>query len=558
MAEQFEGRSQQSSGDLIVSNENVLDRNGEFLEGGVRDTWHSMNWDGRAYEMYVGDPAWAFADFFLAQAGTIVDIYDPGGGYKIGFKFSDKGPLLDRPLMTTLIGGTGPRAGDLMPLALGERLVNITPKLIDDVNQIYLITDVDAGGLIEDLYTDHFDWYERPADVRENGISLATGNSITAVDIGTDTLTTLSNHGFTENTRVYFANQFGSSLPTGLTASPFGSARTYYWVVAAGLTSTDFRVSATRGGATLNLTGALGGNPFVGAYKWDYLGDGTFQLAQATAGTITCDVHGLGVNGAESYTCADLIQQVLTSGRTNSPLTIADIDTASFAAHKITCPQKLSIYITEQTTFAELFDRLVLSGGSWWGFSDTGLLQLGRLDLPSAGTPAYSFIDDDIARRSMKIVRRILPRAEVKLAGVKNWTQQDTLAGDVTPLLRAYYAAPGITKTGAATVTTWDTDPTNHIRAARPDPRQTYLADETELQTEATRQATMMQYPTAVYGFQTHQATFMLSVGSLIYAETSRYTGYGVVVAPTKRVKGRSDVEFFAQRPDFYPTSDIA
>lgn len=555
MAEQLEGRSQQSYGDLMLSNEFVLDDEGQVLSGAVRDSWLSMNWDGREYEMYVGDPSWPFADFRLHQRGTIVDVYD-AGGYKLGFHLSDKGPLLDRPVMTSLIT-SGPRAGDLMPLALGHKIFNLSPKLIDDVNLIYQITAVDAGGLVEDLFTDHNDWYERPADVREDGVSLALGNSITAVDVGTDTFTTTTDHGYTENTRVYFANQFGSALPTGITASPFGSARTYYWVIAAGLTSTDFRVSATRGGSVLNITGSLTGTPFIGAFKWDYLGDGTFQLCQAPAGTITCDVHGLAVAGLENYTAADIIQQVLTSGLTNTPFTIADIDTASFAAFKTLCPQKLGVYLTEQTTFAELLDKIVLSVGGWWGFSDAGLLQLGRLDLPSAGTPDYSFIDDDVARRSMKFSRRILPRAEVKLSGVKNWTQQQTVAGDVTTLLRATYAAPGVTKTGAAAITTWDTDPANHIRAVRADVLTTFLVDETELQTEADRVATMQQYPTATKSFQTHQGAILLGIGSLIETDTARSAEYGTIVGLTKRIKGRSEVEFFAALADYYPTADI-
>lgn len=556
MAEQFEGRSQQSLGDLIIANECTLDANGEFLSAGVRDDWYSMNWDGREYRMWLGDPSWPFSDFRLQQVGTIVDVFDPSG-YKLGFHLSDKGPLLDRPVMTSTIS-TGPRAGDLLPLALGGRIFNLSPKLIDEVNLIYQVTAVDAGGLVEDLFTNHNDWYERPQDVREDGISLASSISIDSVDVGTDTFTTLTDHGLSENTRVYFANQFGSSLPTGITASPFGSARTYYWVVAAGLTSTDFRVSATRGGATLDVSGSMTGNPFMGSFKWDYLGDGTFQLCQAPAGTITCDVHGLAVGGLENNTAADIIQQVLTSGLTNTPFTIADIDTASFAAFKIRCPQKLGLYLTERATFANLLDMIVLSVGGWWGFSDDGLLQLGRLDLPVAGTPDYSFINDDVARRSMKIPRRILPRAEVKLSGVKNWTQQQTVAGDVTAQLRAIYAAPSVTKTGAASITSWDTDPENHIRAVRADVLETFLTEETEIQTEADRVATMQQYPTATRSFQTHQAVFGLSRGSLVYAETARYTGYGVVVGLTKRVKGRSEVEFFAQLPDSYPTADIA
>ena len=59
MGEQLEGRSTQSFGDLILSNEYTLTDDGQVLSAGVRDDWLSMNWDGRRIRMWIGDPGWA-------------------------------------------------------------------------------------------------------------------------------------------------------------------------------------------------------------------------------------------------------------------------------------------------------------------------------------------------------------------------------------------------------------------------------------------------------------------------------------------------------------------
>jgi hypothetical protein len=93
MGEQLAGRSTQSYGDLIWSNEN-----------GIRNSWFSMNWDGRRIRQWLGDPSWAFADFRLVLDGVMTDVFDQGGA-KGGFHISDKEGLLDRPIMTTLLGG---------------------------------------------------------------------------------------------------------------------------------------------------------------------------------------------------------------------------------------------------------------------------------------------------------------------------------------------------------------------------------------------------------------------------------------------------------------------
>jgi len=547
MGEQLEGRSTQSYADLIYSNETTLDANGDQSVGGVRDSWLSMNWDGRRIEQWLGDPSWRFADFRKVLDGILVDVFDPGG-YKGGFHISDKSALLDRPVMTTLLGGDGPEAGGLMPLALGYELFNITPKLTDITNHIYRVSAVDDGA--EGLYkpTTYFETY----DVRENGVSLInTVRSVDSVDAANN-LITVAGHGYSANTRLRF--------PSGTPPAPLGT-NIDLWVIASGLTDDDFKLSATLGGSEINITGSdVGANIY--SYGWTILeATGSLQIAGNPVGLITATVYGLVDN--PTYTAGDssaagIAIRVLTSALTNTPFTSADIDAANLATFSGYVSTRLAIWLTETIAFADLLDRLVLSVGGWWGFSDVGELVMGQLVLPVVDTPVYSFIADDVALRSLKLVRRILPRVGIKLRGLRNWTVQQTVSSSVTEYNRALYATEWSEKTGAATVTTWDTDPANHRRASRPNPEDTLIFSAADLQSEADRVTTMFQYPTGIFGFDTHHAAYLMHRGDLIYMEHPKYTGYGIVTTVTKRVKGRSHVEFFCQHPDVYPEADIA
>jgi hypothetical protein len=89
---------------------------------------------------------------------------------------------------------------------------------------------------------------------------------ITAVDSGTDTLTAAT-HGLAAGMEVQFKAQNGA-LPAGL------SANTVYYVIAAGLTASDFRVSTTLGGSAVNITDSGSGTLRVFQSFWKAIGNG--------------------------------------------------------------------------------------------------------------------------------------------------------------------------------------------------------------------------------------------------------------------------------------------
>lgn len=91
------------------------------------------------------------------------------------------------------------------------------------------------------------------------------------VTIASPGVFTLTAHGLVAGDAVYFTTT--GALPTGL------SANTIYYVISTGLTSDNFQVSATRGGAAINTSGSQSGTHTARACPFG-LGDGstTFNL----------------------------------------------------------------------------------------------------------------------------------------------------------------------------------------------------------------------------------------------------------------------------------------
>lgn len=87
-----------------------------------------------------------------------------------------------------------------------------------------------------------------------------------------DVITTQAVHGLTTNDTVEFETAEGTAVPTGLTAG------TVYYVIATGLTTTAFEVSATQGGAAINITADGGAIVRKVSGKTTNAGD-TFQIA---------------------------------------------------------------------------------------------------------------------------------------------------------------------------------------------------------------------------------------------------------------------------------------
>jgi hypothetical protein len=103
-----------------------------------------------------------------------------------------------------------------------------------------------------------------------------TPSIISSVATGTDTITTAAAHGLVANDRVVFRDVDGN-VPAGLDQT------TIFWVIATGLTSTDFKVSLTSGGAAVDITAVAQTTTKVyKTYQQDVLAGNTLTFAANT------------------------------------------------------------------------------------------------------------------------------------------------------------------------------------------------------------------------------------------------------------------------------------
>lgn len=146
MAEALRGRSLISYGDLNVDN-----------SGGELDAWLLDAWEARPLRLYLGDPSWPKADFRLVFDGCTADIR-ARDNRTLTLKLRDRQYLLDVPLQTTLIGGTGPAKDQRRPACYGE-VKQIEPVLIDAATRTYAWHDGQVQG-VDAVY--------------QNGVAIAT------------------------------------------------------------------------------------------------------------------------------------------------------------------------------------------------------------------------------------------------------------------------------------------------------------------------------------------------------------------------------------------------
>lgn len=136
---------------------------------GALDTWLKDVWAMRAIKLYLGQPDWAKSQFVLVFDGTVEDIEADSRG-KVSLRLRDALAILDNPISTLKVGGTGDNSETNVPLALGE-CFNVEPVLLSESG---LATyRVSLGGV------------EQIVEVRDNGHPVAVTKNAAA---GTFTL----------------------------------------------------------------------------------------------------------------------------------------------------------------------------------------------------------------------------------------------------------------------------------------------------------------------------------------------------------------------------------
>lgn len=482
---------------------------------GVRDLWHRMRWQRNYYAQWLGDPSWPKHDFRLVVYGrlgtpTQADLRS------IRFPIADISDFLAKRVVPTRIS-SGDYANQYKPKLIGFARCIEPPG--DRATLVYQITDgaidTSANGRRRDSVYDY-----NGSAMTHIGTAVDT-LTVSAVDTGTETITASAPHNLLAGYRVMFA-EF-SSPPSPLVAN------VNYYVIAAGLTTTQFRLSATRGGAAINLTAATTGAAFTGyGYEFDTT-NGTLTLYTQPTRVLVFDLSQGGLDPSAGP--ATLIENIAF---TACGMSLNFRDATIFdAAKNADLSQSAVVGLWygpgAAPTAKEVIERICLGSRSWYAVSPRGKLQTGWLGLPAA-TAVRSFTESDLVDGMIRPIDMIRPVDRSKTADtVAPWF----LSGP-NPIAPLWVGGTYVTGTPAEAAQGKTYVPaTNYGAASIPldeFPNNTDsndVADTDSLLNDsasfATRIAGPTKYQLGVFEFVTNLSAMSLNIGDTISVTCNRY-----------------------------------
>lgn len=564
MSTALSGQATTGFGDLLISNPVQT-----IASGGVRDDWLRMKWNRNYLKLYLGDPSWPKHDFRLMIYGRVGMPSAPSLG-QIKFPIADLSDALNVNISATRFS-TGEFADKFKP-----RLFSVVRALEIQIDSASLVGTINDGGVSSTLNDSTYRLHDCLPDAFVH-IGGAKGLTVSSVDTGTETITASGTHNLSAGYRLQFT---GGTPPAGL------STLTNYWVLAAGLTATAFRLTATEGSLTaVNLTSAATGASFNSfGYTFDAAA-GTVELISPPAGRIFCFQPWDGVitggpsdvMGAIAFTAAGLSLNFKDSA---SFTAAAAVDTTDAAAAGI------ATRIGELRTAASLIADLAIGSRSWFGFTPDGLMQVGSLSLPGS-TAAASFTESDVVRGSLRLVEVLRPvnyaESNITYNPWFNVGQPPIVpniqltGGDDYGVYSAEIAAGcqqwAPTSYGAGGVPI--DDHPDQIDAAVLDNFASLSTSGSDL---ATRVINFRKHALGIFEFTTRLSAFNLNIGDTISLTHPRYgwkqytgsddaspdnTGtvearYAVVIGiATDVARGTTKIKCFRRIPGYYPTADL-
>jgi hypothetical protein len=154
---------------------------------------------------------------------------------------------------------------------------------------------------------------------------------------------------------------------------------------------------------------------------------GTYTMAAAPQGTMTADVQGEKSGSTFFFTAADIIERILL---TRGGLTSVELDSASFAAFKLACPQPIGIAIKEDRSVLSVVSEIAAAVGGAIGARRDGRIFVMRVEAPESAVDVIEIDEDDIIEQTLRVDARELPKRAITVGYDKRWlVQKDGLAG---------------------------------------------------------------------------------------------------------------------------------
>lgn len=361
--------------------------------------------DGREGRLYIGSPDWPRADFRLVQKVLAEVVTAPAGMRSIKLAVREKRLLLD-----TDIAGDAVNDERRKPLVFsyggGSGGFSVEPVEKDAANLEYYVLQNYASAVLNGLYDD--------GTALDDGIIFSGDNTAITANAGTDTITRTA-HGLEINDVVRFT--LTDTIFAGL------SAFTQYWVIAAGYTADDFRLSLTKGGSPVDITGTS----FTGLIAcrrrryYDSVGvDGTVKLSSTPAGRLTADVAGYSasqslVDGATG----ELLRAMIVD---YAGISTSDVDTTSFRnvdASLSSAILNAGRVVTQRENLRQVLRDIAVTAQICIGEDNEGVLRAFRIDLSalSGETPdhylaAAALTEHPVASNAREIVGTVAVRSQ--------------------------------------------------------------------------------------------------------------------------------------------------
>lgn len=329
---------------------------------------------------------------------------------------------------------------------------------------------------------------------------ISNGSDICAIGFVTTVVSLSTNHGITWSA-------ISSTLPAPLALS------TDYWVIPDGLTTTAFKVSATRGGTVVTLTNTTTGGALIG-YHWTAdLTNGKVYLDSKPAGKITLD----SISG--STDAADIVVEALSA---------QNVDSGSKTKFQALCNQKMGMYVKDRRNRIDVANDIIVGLGAWYGYDRGGMMRFGRVE----GSPTsydFALIEADMTLNSLHIESIIKPEKQHRMQYRRNWTNQTgALFAGVSTDNRALYSQD-YSVSAAQTSTDVGANGSFHALAVIPDALPSMMVLSAEALTEAQRLDTMYFGWGAIFACEVGRIGTEIDIGDVVKVTHSRYNLSGGV-----------------------------
>ncbi|MBG7616918.1 MAG: hypothetical protein IZT57_00905 [Chloroflexi bacterium] len=228
----------------------------------------------------------------------------------------------------------------------------------------------------------------------------------------------------------------------------------------------------------------------------DSLAGGKFTLNATPAGAITCTVQGDN-NGTYNETATQCIERIVTGyGEVANRFTSGDIDTANFAAFDAANPQIIGVHIDSKANVLRVCNDLADSVGGQMSMSRAGLLQLLKIELPPAST-VLDITKDDIVSKTITIIERPNVEGAVKVGYAKNWRIQRNLQTGIPPEHKEMFGREWFTEEQENSSVK-----TIYKLSGEPEQVDTFLIEEADASTEASRRLAIKETQRTIYAFR--------------------------------------------------------